>query len=71
MKAKKLIEAFISGVFNLLNKSKINLCVSNNNDFYYGSYTYTNGLYIFDLKTPRFNINFQKNKLDNQYSYYL
>jgi hypothetical protein len=58
MKAKKLIEAFILIVLNLLNKSKINLYAGNNNDVYYGSYTYTNGLYILDLKRLRFNINF-------------
>jgi hypothetical protein len=42
-----------------------------NNDVYYGFRTYTNDLYIPDLKIPKFIINSKKNILDNKYPYYL
>jgi hypothetical protein len=44
-------------------------CFLYNNNVYYGSGTYTNSLYIHDLKMLKFNINSKKNILDNQYIY--
>jgi hypothetical protein len=42
-----------------------------NDNVYYRSGIFMNCLYIFDLKMPMFNINSEKNLLDNQYSSYL
>jgi hypothetical protein len=39
--------------------------------FFYESSNYTNSLYIIDFEMPMFNINYKKNRLDNQYHLYL
>jgi hypothetical protein len=46
-------------------------CSFYNNNVYYKSGNYTNGLYVFDLEILIFNINIKRNKLNNLYPSYL
>jgi hypothetical protein len=46
-------------------------CSFCNNNVYYKSGNYTNGLYVLDLEIPIFNINIKRNKLNNLYPSYL
>jgi hypothetical protein len=55
--------------FKFIIKGKF--CSFYNNVIYFESGTYTNDLYILDLKISRFSINSKKHILDNQYPYYL
>jgi len=55
--------------FKFIIKSK---CYSfYDNDVYYGSGRYTNGLHIPNLEMSMFNISSKMNKLDKKYPYYL